>query len=60
MWHKLWQSFVMLVPAIIGAGVCFVAVWWAARYPAVPDGVEEVYWRKYTRRFFRRKREGKP
>lgn len=50
-------AFLRLLPALITALVCFAAVWFAARYPAVPEGVEPLYWRKYTRRFWRRRRE---
>jgi hypothetical protein len=37
---ELWAGFVRLLPALVAAVVCFAAVWWAARYPAVPEGVE--------------------
>lgn len=57
MLRDLWAALLRLLPALVVAVACFVAVWWAARYPAVPEGVEPIYWRKYTRRFWRRKRE---
>lgn len=52
-------AFLRLLPALLGALVCFAAVWWAARYPAVPEGVEPIYWRKFSRRFRRRRKEAR-
>lgn len=52
-------AFLRLLPALLIALVCFAAVWWAARYPAVPEGVEPIYWRRFSRRFWRRRREAK-
>ena len=48
-----------LLPYIVAAVVILALVWLAARYPAVPEGIEPVYFRKYYRRFWRRRREAK-
>lgn len=60
MLRNLWQSFLLLAPFIVGAVVAFAVVWLAARYPAVPEGIEAAYWRKYSRRFWRRVRGMRP
>lgn len=57
---QVWAGFLRLLPSLITAVVVLVAVWFAVRYPAVPEGIEEVYWRKYSRRFWRRVRGAKP
>lgn len=59
MGSDLLRAFLRLLPAIIAAVVCFAAVWFAARYPAVPEGIEPIYWRRFSRRFWRRKREAR-
>jgi hypothetical protein len=56
---QLWASVLRLLPSIVTAIVVLTVVWLAARYPAVPEGVEERFWRRYSRRFWRKRREGK-
>lgn len=56
----LLAAFLRLLPSIVVAIVILSVVWLAARYPAVPEGIESAYWRKYSRRFSRRRREARP